>query len=327
MVIAWTVVGRFSAVPTGSLTITSKPVGAQLIVDGVVRGSTPATISVPEGMHSVEVRSSGPPQIMAVRIDKGGQMSRYFDLAPGTAPGVVRVDTKPADAKIMIDGTFRGRSPVVVNGLNPGRHVVRIEHGAQSREREVLLGPGATVAVSVPLDPLPRPTQGHGWVAIWTPVELQATEHGKPVGSSRAGPWQLLEGRHELELSNAMFGVSLKKTVDVVAGRTTSIDAGVPSGLVSNLVVTWRGDSGGRRFDRQDVYRQQADHRRPARHHGSASRTGRAPGVSHGHAGNHAVAEYGVEAVGRGFGPRPRSCRDPWSGIGGPGSERPWNPD
>ena len=30
-----------------------------------------------------------------------------------------------------------------------------------------------------------------------------------------------------------MFGVSLKKTVDVVAGRTTSIDAGVPSGLVS----------------------------------------------------------------------------------------------
>jgi PEGA domain len=233
VVIAWTLVGRSSAGPSGSLTITSSPPGAQVVVDGVVRGSTPATMTVPVGTHAVEVRSNGPTQVMAVRVDKGGELSRYFDLPAGTAPSVVRVETKPADAKVMIDGTFRGRSPVVVTGLNPGRHIVRVEHGLQSREREVVLAPGGTVAVSMPIEPLPRPTQGHGWLAIWTPVELQASENGKTVGSSRAGPWQLPAGRHNLELSNPMLGIHITKTVDVIAGRSVSMDAGVPSGLVS----------------------------------------------------------------------------------------------
>jgi hypothetical protein len=233
VVIGWSLVARFATGSSGSLTITSKPAGAQVVIDGVVKGTTPATITVPEGMHAVELRSSGPTQAMAVRVDNRAQLSRYFDLAAGTAPGAVKVDTKPADAKVMIDGTFRGRSPIVVTGLNPGRHVVRIEHGLQSRETAVVLGPGVTVGVSVPIEPLPRPAAGHGWLAIWTPVELQAFENGKPVGSTRAGPWQLPGGRHDLELANAAFGLHITRTVDVITGRSVSVDAGVPSGLVS----------------------------------------------------------------------------------------------
>jgi hypothetical protein len=233
VVIGRALVSRWSVGPSGSLTLTSKPAGARVVIDGVVKGTTPATINVPVGPHSVEVLSNGPAQVMAVNIDKGAELSRYFELPSGTAPAGVRVVTNPGDAKVMVDGVFRGRSPLVVSGLNPGRHIVRVEQGVQWRERGVDLAPGTTAAVSVPIDPLPHPPQGQGWLAIWTPVELEAFSGGKRVGTSRSGPWQLRAGQHDLELSNAALGIELTKTVNILAGRSVSMDAGIPSGVVS----------------------------------------------------------------------------------------------
>jgi PEGA domain len=232
-VIAWNVVSRPSIGPSGTLTLTSNPAGAQLLVDGTPVGITPLTTTVPEGVHAIEVRSSGPTQLMSVRIDQSGQLSRYFDLPVGTAPAAVRVDTKPADAKVMIDGKPRGRTPLTVRGLNPGTHTLRIERGPQSRERLVTLASGASIMVNLTMEPLPPPTEGHGWLAVSTPVELQAYENGKLVGSSRAGPWQLLEGRHEVDFFNTALGIHMTKSIEVPAGRTVSMDVPAASGLVS----------------------------------------------------------------------------------------------
>jgi PEGA domain len=233
LVIGWSVLARPSAGPSGSLTVTSNPAGAQLLVDGIVVGTTPETIAVPEGVHAVEVRSNGPTQVAAVRVDSGGQLSRYFDLPVGTAPATLRVETKPAGARVMVDGRVRGQSPIVIPGLNPGPHSVRVERGPQSRERPVMLASGANVTVSVPFEPLPQSTEGHGWLAVSTPVELHAYENGRLIGSSRAGPWQLPAGRHDLEFFNTTLGVQVNKTVEAVAGRIVSMDLPAPLGLVS----------------------------------------------------------------------------------------------
>ena len=232
--IGWRMVARPSEADSGALTVTSKPAGAQFLVDGEPVGVTPATVRVPEGLHALEIRSGGPTQVMALRIDKGRDVSRFFDLPVGTAPASVRVESKPGGARVLVDGRVRGRSPVTITGLNPGQHAIRVERGSQFLQRDVMLESGGASYLNLELEALSaEPTEGHGWLAVSMPVELQAYEKGRLVGTSRAGPWQLEAGSHEIEFINQSLGVRLRRTVDVVPGKTATIDLAVPSGLVS----------------------------------------------------------------------------------------------
>jgi hypothetical protein len=234
VVIAWRFMARSSEAAFGTLTVTSKPAGAQFLIDGDPLGVTPATLKIPEGIHALEIRSGGPTQVMALRIDKGSDLSRFFDLPVGTAAASLRVDSKPAGARVLVDGRVRGRSPMTVTGLNPGPHAVRVERGPQFLRRDLMLESGAESAVSLELEPLAgNPTEGHGWLAVSMPVDLQAYEKGRMVGTSRAGPWQLEAGAHEIEFINPLLGVRLHRAVDIVAGKTSTIDLAVPSGLAS----------------------------------------------------------------------------------------------
>ena len=141
--IGWRMLARPSEASSGGLTVTSKPAGAQFLVDGEPVGVTPATVRIPEGLHALEIRSGGPTQVMAIRIDKGRDISRFFDLPVGTAPASVRVDSKPGGARVLVDGRVRGRSPVTIAGLNPGQHAIRVERGSQFLQRELMLESGA----------------------------------------------------------------------------------------------------------------------------------------------------------------------------------------
>ena len=76
-------VGRVDAVasaPPVALDVTSRPSGAALWIDGRAAGSTPATVFVPPGAHSVLLRSSG-------MID--GQYAVQMDAAPGALDAIL----------------------------------------------------------------------------------------------------------------------------------------------------------------------------------------------------------------------------------------------
>jgi PEGA domain len=234
IVIGWRFASRPSQTAVGALTVTSKPSGAQFLIDGEPVGVTPATVQIPEGIHALEIRSGGPTQVVALRIDKDRGVSRFFDLPVGTSPASVRIDTKPPGARVLVDGKVRGRSPLTVGELNPGQHTVRVERGPQFIQRDLMLESGAQRSLPLEFEPLAgEPTEGHGWLAVSMPVELQAYEKGRLVGTSRAGPWQLEEGSHEIEFINQALGVRVRRTVDVAAGKTATLDVPVPSGLVS----------------------------------------------------------------------------------------------
>ena len=48
-----------AAVDTGTLTVNSNPIGAQVLVDGKLAGVTPTTLTLPQGTHSLTLRGSG----------------------------------------------------------------------------------------------------------------------------------------------------------------------------------------------------------------------------------------------------------------------------
>jgi hypothetical protein len=235
--LAWLMLNPPSAFPVGSVTVTSKPTGAQVVIDGQPQGTTPLTLRVPAGDHALELRSSGPTQVMGLHVERGSSISRYFELPVGTAAASLRISTTPSGARVLVDGRVRGRSPIVVSGLTPGPHHVRAEQGAQSLDRSVMLESGANMVLALPVGQLGgRATEGHGWIAVNVPVELQGYEGDRLVGSTRASPWQLPAGRHDLEFVNETFGIRVRKSVEVAATRTVTVDVPVPTGQLTMAV-------------------------------------------------------------------------------------------
>jgi hypothetical protein len=68
--------------PTGELHVTSRPEGAQVYVDGSLRGKAPITLALPAGHHSVRV---GDPKVSRwrtadVQLPQGSTGSVDVDL-------------------------------------------------------------------------------------------------------------------------------------------------------------------------------------------------------------------------------------------------------
>jgi formylglycine-generating enzyme required for sulfatase activity len=92
----------------GLLRVTSRPAGATVTVDGVYRGSAPLEVELaPGSRHRVELIHPGhQPASRSVDIRSGE--ATELDLALTPIKGQLQVDVKPADARLIIDGTDRG---------------------------------------------------------------------------------------------------------------------------------------------------------------------------------------------------------------------------
>jgi len=73
----------------GGITISTEPSGAEVWVDGALKGTTPLDLSnVTEGNHTVEVRKDGyEPVLENVTVTGGANATVERVLAPGTTPG------------------------------------------------------------------------------------------------------------------------------------------------------------------------------------------------------------------------------------------------
>ena len=234
LALAWRVWNGRHAGPTGSLTLTSRPAGATLLVDGQPRGKTPATFRLPAGPHVVEIHSDGPTRVLGFSLDKDAQISRYFELPAGTAPARLEVNTTPPQAVVTVDGRQRGRSPLVIEDLNPGVHRVRATLDSQSLERTVMMASAARGALNLIFDsadaPLPA---GYGLLAVSIPIDVRAVESGTAVGTTQALPWQLKAGRHELDFFNDLLGVRVHESVDIADGLIQGLAIDIPPAVLS----------------------------------------------------------------------------------------------
>ena len=71
-----------------------------------------------------------------------------------------------------------------------------------------------------------------------TPIELQIYENGKHIGST-VGPVAILEGSHNIEVSNAAVGFVAREAVIVKPGELTSRTIHLPNGKLSVNAVPW----------------------------------------------------------------------------------------
>jgi hypothetical protein len=72
----------------GFLSVTTTPAGAQVMVDGAIRGAAPLTVTLSPGTHRLRVALAGtvaPPE-EALALGAGHTLSRALDLKPIVAP-------------------------------------------------------------------------------------------------------------------------------------------------------------------------------------------------------------------------------------------------
>jgi serine/threonine protein kinase len=224
----------------GTLVVQSNPAGVQVFVDGVDRGPTPARLSVPAGAHILELRGRGVPRVIPLNITAGAEVSQYLEFANTPETGSLRVESQPAGAKILVDGTDRGVAPVTINDLLPGDHEVVLQTPIASARHVVSVQAGGTASLvtsvasaSTAAGPV------SGWLMVKAPFALEIREGGTIIGTTEADRLMLAAGRHDIELVNEPLGYRVTRVVQVMPGKVANLAVDLPKGVVNLNATPW----------------------------------------------------------------------------------------
>jgi hypothetical protein len=116
---------------------------------------------------------------------------------------------------VLVDGKAAGESPLTLDGIPAGRHVLTFISSSGSVKRTIRVVAGKTVKVDLPVF--------SGWVSVVAPIVLEVSEAGKSLGSTEQGRIMLAPGTHRLSFSNRDLGYAIEREVQVTAGDVTSL--------------------------------------------------------------------------------------------------------
>jgi hypothetical protein len=225
---------------TGNLTIDTRPVSSEVLVDGAPRGTTPLTLSLAPGAHTITVRSGTDERVVPLTIVAGGTVIQYFDMKAAEAVpvlGGVAVVTDPPGARIVIDGQLRGTSPLTVPDLVAEEHTVTVTSDAGSANRRVMVTAGSTASLTFLLPKVSGPVGG--WLSIAAPFDVEVVENEQVIGTSGTSRIMLGVGGHEIVLKNRTLEYEEPRKIVVTAGKTVVIRIGPPKVPVSVNARPW----------------------------------------------------------------------------------------
>jgi PEGA domain-containing protein len=142
---------------------------------------------------------------------------------------------------VFVDGEEKGSSPVAIERLVTGDHVVSIRDasGVVERTVRVVAGQSTSVILAVRTPPPDPSAVIAGWLAVSSPVPLQVRENGRLVGSTALDRVMLPAGDHLLDLVNTSLAFHVQRSVHVAPGRTTPVRVDVPNGTFSLDALPW----------------------------------------------------------------------------------------
>ena len=143
-------------VQPGTLDLQSVPDGASVTVNGEYRGKTPLLISgLSPGLYDVTFSRFGYGEQSAKVTVQAGSNSEVRATLP-TKTGTLAVNSSPSGARVLLDGTYAGISPLVLLDVSSENHQVGLEmDGYTAARRDVTIAAGQVSTVEVSLDPIP----------------------------------------------------------------------------------------------------------------------------------------------------------------------------
>lgn len=140
--------------------------------------------------------------------------------------GDLLVESTPKGAAVSVDGTARGKAPLTVTGLSPGRHKVTLEsNDGVIIRREVTVRAGERAVASE--------LMVTGWLNVSSRVPVEVHVGGRRIGASGDEQITLSPGRHKVTFVNKQFNVREVRTIDIQAGSIASHSLKLPGGTLT----------------------------------------------------------------------------------------------
>ena len=167
---------------SGTVNVLSDPAGAEVTLNGIVRGKTPVLVrDVPRGRAVVKFRLDGfDEEVRELAINAGDVQTLSVPLKG--QPGTLRLSSVPEGARFYLNDEPRGRGPLAIPGLNPGEYVVRAEmEGYGTMTKSVTIENGVSASEEF------RLSNVMGRLEVCTsPVGAQVWVDGRLVGMTKS---------------------------------------------------------------------------------------------------------------------------------------------
>lgn len=228
---------------SGVVDVTSEPAGAEVTVNGLVKGRTPCIVSdIPKGRATFTVSLPGyRTEVRELALNAGDRQKLNLTLAG--LPGTLRLTAVPDGARFYVNDGAEGKGPVTLANLAPGTYKVRCElEGFQSETRDVVLANGAVVNEEFRLENI------MGALEIRTsPVGATVFVDGHVVGTTKSSNPDaaksdvltvpnLAEGEHTVIVRKDGFGEVVRHPA-VAARKTVAISVSLKKLFIPNVEV------------------------------------------------------------------------------------------
>jgi len=228
-------------IPKGQLSITSHPDGATIYLgtSDTPGGTTNTVLTLVAVSYTVTLKKAGYADYTATVTVTAGSTT-YLDatLTPLPTTGSLSVTSSPANAKIYVDGAYRGVTPST-STESPGSHAVLLTlPGYQDYTETVSISAGSTSFVTAILTPATTPP---GFIAISsTPSGANAYLDGT-FGGTTPATLSTAPGSHTLLVTLSGYEDS-SQVVTVISGSTATVSVTMSpaGGGAGTLTVTTR---------------------------------------------------------------------------------------
>ena len=219
-----------TAQPGAVLTVSSYPTGADLFIDGVQRGTTPATFTdILPGTHSISITKPGYYGYYSQFSVNAGQPTPVdvtLQPLPPIGTGSISITSTPKDTAVYLDSIYKGLGLTVLSNISSGYHSLKLTKSNYNDFGDnVYVTAGATKSV----------------VAVLTPV---VTDASISASSTPTGAEVYLDGNYKgltpTQISGVKPGnhiVSFKKVDYTQTSQSVTVAAGEKKTVAVNLII------------------------------------------------------------------------------------------
>jgi hypothetical protein len=165
--------------------------------------------------------------VIAAGVVGGLGWGGYAFYSNKLTPGTVVIESNPAGAEIVIDGTARGVTPLTID-LPAGAHKLELRRRGNARELTLEVAAGATLRQQIDLTNL-KPI---GTLVVnSSPKGAKVMVDGRSRGVTPLELSDISVGAHKVTIEGASGTV--EKTVQIEAGARVTVDEAVFSGWIA----------------------------------------------------------------------------------------------
>ncbi|MDF7807708.1 PEGA domain-containing protein [Pontiellaceae bacterium B12219] len=179
---------------TGLLLVDSNPQGADVVIEGISKGSTPLLLTdLPLGEYNLEFKSPKLlPRTMKAELADRTPVRVYAELVSNTAQ--LDVTSVPDGAEVRINGILAGQTPLRIEEVQAGEADVKVsKRGYTPYQIRMQFEATKPYKVDASLVALPS-----GLTVLSTPEGARITIDNKVVGETPITLSNLKEGPHEV---------------------------------------------------------------------------------------------------------------------------------